>query len=159
MSKIHPCIWFKDEAEEAAKHYSAIFPNSKIDRVYISPIDTPGNKAGDVLLVDFTIGGQKAQALNGGQHFPHSYAISLVFECQDQAELDRVWDALIAGGGAPEQCGWLKDRYGMSWQIVPKGMDHYLSGEDPAASARAFGAVMEMVKLDLATIDKAFRGA
>jgi len=157
MSKITPCLWYKDEAEEAACFYTSIFPDSHIDSSYRSLVDSPGGKAGDLMLVEFTIGGQKMQALNGGMHFEYTHAISMVFECEDQAELDRIWDALLAGG-EPEQCGWLRDRYGMNWQIVPKGMAQYLSASDPAASTRAMAAVTQMVKLDIASIESAYAG-
>jgi predicted 3-demethylubiquinone-9 3-methyltransferase (glyoxalase superfamily) len=158
MSKITPCLWHKDEALDAALFYTAIFPDSHIEDRYKSWIDTPGNKAGDLMMVEFTIGGQQMQALNGGRHFDYTHAISMSFVCQDQPELDRIWDALLEGGSA-EQCGWLKDRYGMSWQIIPKGMGQYLGGSDPEGARRAMAAMMKMIRIDIAALEQAYRGA
>ena len=118
MSKISPCLWFDGEAEEAAKFYVSLLPNSRIERVQKNVMDSPGGKAGTVLVVDFTLAGQRFMALNGGTRFEYTHAISFKIDCADQAEVDRLWDALSAGGRT-EQCGWLKDRYGISWQIVP----------------------------------------
>src|SRR5919108_3856099 len=115
MSKISPCLWFDSEAEEAANFYVSLLPNSRIDRVQKNVTDSPGGKAGTVLVVDFTLAGQRFMALNGGMRFEYTHAISFHIGCADQAEVDRLWDALSAGGKV-EQCGWLKDRYGVSWQ-------------------------------------------
>src|SRR4026209_1907324 len=116
MTKITPCLWFDGQAEEAAKFYTEIFPNSSIDKISRSPADNPGPPAGAVLTVDFTLDGSRFIALNGGPDFHFSEAIAFSIDCEDQAEVDRYWDALIDGGGEPSQCGWLKDRFGLSWQ-------------------------------------------
>src|SRR5258707_15207914 len=116
MSKIAPCLWFAEEAEEAAKFYVSLLPDSRIDAVQKSLIDTPSGKAGKVLVVQFTLAGQEYMALNGGMRFEYTNAISFKVDCADQAEVDHLWNGLTAGGGSPGQCGWLKDRYGVSWQ-------------------------------------------
>ncbi len=156
--KIAPCLWFDRHAEEAAMFYTAIFPDSRIDHVQRSPIDYPGGKAGDVILVEFTLAGQRYQALNGGPHHPFTDAISLSVTCQDPAEVDRYWDALTAEGGTAVMCGWLKDKYGVSWQIVPEAMMAMMRDADPAKSKRAMEAMMHMVKLDIAALQRAFDG-
>jgi predicted 3-demethylubiquinone-9 3-methyltransferase (glyoxalase superfamily) len=158
MSKIAPCLWFADEAEEAAKFYVSLLPDSRIDKVQKSPIDTPSGKAGKVLVVQFTLAGQEYMALNGGMRFEYTNAISFKVDCADQAEVDHLWDGLTAGGGSPGQCGWLKDRYGVSWQIVPSAMMRYLGGSDHAGAQRAMAAMMKMTKLDIATLHKAYEG-
>jgi predicted 3-demethylubiquinone-9 3-methyltransferase (glyoxalase superfamily) len=156
MSKIAPCLWFADEAEEAAKFYVSLLPDSRIDKVQKSPIDTPSGNAGKVLVVQFTLAGQEYMALNGGMRFEYTNAISFKVDCADQAEVDHLWDGLTAGGGSPGQCGWLKDRYGVSWQIVPSAMMRYLGGSDHAGAQRAMAAMMKMTKLDIATLQKAY---
>ena len=152
MSRITPCLWFKDQAEEAARFYTSILPDSRVDAVHRSPIDTPGGKTGSVMLVEFTLAGQKFQALNGGMDAEQSLAVSMAFEAHDQEELDRVWDALLAGG-KPIECGWLLDRYGLHWQIVPDMFGRFMS--DPAKAKAAMTEVFKMVKIDVATIEKA----
>jgi predicted 3-demethylubiquinone-9 3-methyltransferase (glyoxalase superfamily) len=156
MSKIAPCLWFADEAEEAAKFYVSLLPDSRIDKIQKSSIDTPSGKAGKVLVVQFTLAGQEYMALNGGMRFEYTNAISFKVDCADQAEVDHLWDGLTAGGGSPGQCGWLKDRYGVSWQIVPSAMMRYLGGSDHAGAQRAMAAMMKMTKLDIATLQKAY---
>jgi predicted 3-demethylubiquinone-9 3-methyltransferase (glyoxalase superfamily) len=158
MSKIAPCLWFADEAEEAAKFYVSLLPDSRIDKVQRSPIDTPSGKAGSVLVVQFTLAGQEYMALNGGVRLEYTNAISFKIDCADQAEVDRLWEGLTAGGGAPSQCGWLKDRYGVSWQIVPSAMMQFLGGSDRAGAQRAMAAMMKMGKLDIAMLQKAYDG-
>jgi predicted 3-demethylubiquinone-9 3-methyltransferase (glyoxalase superfamily) len=158
MSKIAPCLWFADEAEEAAKFYVSLLPDSKIDKVQKTPSDYPGGKAGNVLLVLFTLAGQEYMALNGGSPPEYTHAISFKVDCADQAEVDRLWSGFIEGGGEHSQCGWLKDRYGVSWQIVPSIMPGLLGGPDRAASQRAMAAMMQMTKLDIATLQKAYDG-
>jgi predicted 3-demethylubiquinone-9 3-methyltransferase (glyoxalase superfamily) len=158
MSKIAPCLWFANEAEEAAKFYVSLLPDSRIDKVQRSPNDYPGGKAGGVLVVSFTLAGQEYMALNGGMRFEYTNAISFKIDCADQAEVDRLWEGLTAGGGAPGQCGWLKDRYGVSWQIVPSAMMRFLGGSDRAGAQRAMAAMMKMAKLDIATLQKAYDG-
>jgi predicted 3-demethylubiquinone-9 3-methyltransferase (glyoxalase superfamily) len=158
MSKITPCLWFDGQAEEAANFYASLLPDSRVDRIVRSPSDTPSGPAGMVLLVEFTLAGQPFQGLNGGPQFPFTEAVSFTIECEDQKEVDRLWDALTADGGKPVACGWLKDRYGLPWQIVPKAMLRMLGGNDPAATKRAFEAMTNMVKLDVAELERAYRG-
>ncbi len=158
MSKITPCLWFDGQAEDAANFYVSLLPDSRVDRVNRAPADTPSGPAGMVLLVEFTLAGQSFQSLNGGPQFPFTEAVSFSIACEDQAEVDRLWDALTADGGKPVQCGWLKDRYGLSWQIVPKAMGKLMAGSDPAGSKRAMQAMLKMVKLDIAELERAYRG-
>jgi predicted 3-demethylubiquinone-9 3-methyltransferase (glyoxalase superfamily) len=157
MSKISPCLWFDGEAEEAAKFYVSLLPDSRIEKVQKNTVDSRAGKAGSVLVVEFTLAGQRFMALNGGKPFDFTHAISFKIDCADQAEVDRYWDALSAGGSV-EQCGWLKDRYGVSWQIVPTALVQYLGGPDAAGSQRAMQAMMQMVKLDIAGLKKAYQG-
>jgi predicted 3-demethylubiquinone-9 3-methyltransferase (glyoxalase superfamily) len=157
MSKISPCLWFDGEAEEAAKFYVSLLPDSRIDKVQKNPVDSPAGKAGSVLVVEFTLAGQRFMALNGGTRFEYTHAISFKIDCADQAEVDRLWDALSEGGKV-EQCGWLKDRYGVSWQIVPPALVQYLGGPDPAGARRAMQAMLGMVKLDIAGLKRAYEG-
>lgn len=156
--KIAPCLWFVDNAETAARFYTSVFPNSSIDKVHKAAVDTPGTKAGSVLFVEFTLAGQRYQALNGGPHDAFNDAISLSVDCADQAEVDRYWSALTADGGKPVQCGWLKDKYGLSWQIVPHRLLELMADPDSAKSKRAFEAMLKMVKIDIAAIEKAANG-
>ena len=158
MSKISPCLWFDGEAEEAANFYVSLLPNSRIERVLKNLVDAPSGKAGTVLVVEFTLAGQSYLALNGGTRFEYTHAISFFIDCVDQAEIDRLWDALSANGGSVEQCGWLKDRYGVSWQIVPAVLMTYLSGPDAAGAQRTMRAMLEMVKLDIEGLRKAYEG-
>jgi len=157
MSKIAPCLWFAHEAEEAAKFYVSLFPDSRIDHVQKNLVDTPAGKADQVLVVGFTLAGQRFMALNGGTRFEFTHAISLEVDCTDQAEVDRLWEGL-ADGGAIEQCGWLRDRYGVSWQIVPTVLGKLLADPDPAKAARVMQALMQMVKLDVAGLQAAYYG-
>lgn len=156
--KIRNCLWFVDEAEEAAKFYTSIFPNSSIDHVQRSPVDTPGTKAGLVLLVEMTLSGQSYLLLNGGQHDKFNDAISLMVDCADQAEVDRYWSALTADGGKPVMCGWLKDKYGVSWQIIPRRLTDLIADPDSAKAKRAMEAMMTMVKIDVAALEAAAAG-
>jgi len=157
MSKISPCLWFDGEAEEAANFYVSLLPDSRIEKVQKNPVDSPAGKAGSVLVVEFTLAGQRFMALNGGTRFEYTHAISFKIDCADQPEVDRLWDAL-SDGGSVEQCGWLKDRYGVSWQIVPTALVQYLGGPDPACAQRAMQALMGMVKLDIAGLKRAYEG-
>ena len=157
MSKIAPCLWFAHEAEEAAKFYVSLFPDSRIDHVQKNLVDTPAGKADQVLVVSFTLAGQRFMALNGGTRFEFTHAISLEVDCIDQAEVDRLWDGL-ADGGVIEQCGWLRDRYGVSWQIVPTVLSKLLADPDPAKAARVMQALMQMVKLDVTGLQAAYHG-
>lgn len=153
---ISPCLWFDREAEEAARFYVSVFPDSRIDRVSRSPADYPGGKAGDVLVVAFTLAGQSYQALNGGPHDLFNDAISLAVSCRDQNEVDHFWAALTAAGGMPVQCGWLKDRYGVSWQIVPEALPQMLADKDALRARRVMEAMLNMVKLDIDTLQRAY---
>jgi predicted 3-demethylubiquinone-9 3-methyltransferase (glyoxalase superfamily) len=159
MSKISPCLWFDGEAEEAANFYVSLLPDSKIEQVQRNSIDSPAGKAGSVLVVEFTLAGQRFMALNGGTRFEYTHAVSFKIDCADQAEVDRLWDALLANGGQAERCGWLKDRYGLSWQIVPTALPKYLGGADRAGAQRAMQAMLGMVKLDIEGLKKAYEGA
>jgi predicted 3-demethylubiquinone-9 3-methyltransferase (glyoxalase superfamily) len=158
MSKIAPCLWFNGEAEEAAKLYVSLLPDSRIDKVQHNLVDSPSGKAGSVLVVHFTLAGQEFMALNGGTRFEHTHAISFKIDCADQAEVDRLWDALTGNGGSAVQCGWLKDRFGISWQIVPSVLPKLLGGSDRAGAERAMQAMMGMVKLDIAGLQQAYDG-
>src|SRR2546428_7133385 len=146
-SKITPCLWFDGKAEEAAKFYTSLFPNSRIDKINRSPADTPRGPAGIVLTVDFTVAGQPFIGLNGGPDFKFTEAVSFSIDCADQAEGDKYWDALIAGGGEPSVCGWLKDRFGPSWQGVPR-QDRRVKGEPGSpAPERADATALHMTNI------------
>jgi len=154
VSKIAPCLWFDGEAEAAAKFYVSLLPGSRIDHVQRNVTDSPGGKAGTVLIVAFTLAGQRFLALNGGTRFEYTHAISFQVDCADQAEVDRLWDGLSAGGST-ERCGWLRDRYGVSWQIVPTVLPQLLGDPDPAKAQRVMQAMLQMVKLDIAGLKAA----
>jgi predicted 3-demethylubiquinone-9 3-methyltransferase (glyoxalase superfamily) len=158
MSKISPCLWFDGEAEEAANFYVSLLPDSRIDHVQKNVTDSPAGKAGTVLVVDFTLAGQRFMALNGGTRFEYTHAISFSVDCADQTEVDRLWDAL-SEGGTTEQCGWLKDRYGVSWQIVPTALSQLLADPDPAKAQRVMQAMLKMTKIDIAALESAHAGA
>lgn len=152
MPKITPFLWFDHQAEEAATLYTSLFPNSKVTDVQRNTAGGPGPE-GAVLVVQFELDGQQFTALNGGpQHFAFNESVSFVVDCKDQAEVDHYWDSLIAGGGEPSQCGWLKDRYGLSWQIVPTVLNELLADPDPQRSSRAMQAMLKMSKLDIAEL-------
>jgi predicted 3-demethylubiquinone-9 3-methyltransferase (glyoxalase superfamily) len=157
MSKIAPCLWFDGEAEEAAKFYVSLLPDSRIDHVQRNMTDSPAGKAGTVLIVKFTLAGQRFLALNGGTRFEYTHAISFQVDCTDQAEVDRLWDSL-SDGGSVERCGWLKDRYGVSWQIVPSALPRLLGDPDPVKAQRVMQAMLQMVKLDVAGLEAAHAG-
>ena len=158
MSKISPCLWFDGQAEEAAAFYTSLFPNSRIERVNRSPGETPSGPEGMVLSVDLTIDDESFIALNGGPDFQFNEAISFSIDCADQAEVDRYWDALIVDGGEPSVCGWLKDRFGVSWQVVPRVLPEYLRSQDRAAAKRALDAMLQMTKLDVEKLRAAYEG-
>jgi predicted 3-demethylubiquinone-9 3-methyltransferase (glyoxalase superfamily) len=158
MSKIAPCLWFNGEAEEAANFYVSLLPDSRIDHIQRSPVDNPGGKAGSVLVVSFTLAGQEYMALNGGTRVEYTHAISFKIDCVDQAEVDRLWDGLSSNGGQTLQCGWVRDRYGVSWQVVPTVMLQWLGGPDAAGAKRAMQAMMGMTKLDIAELRRAYEG-
>jgi predicted 3-demethylubiquinone-9 3-methyltransferase (glyoxalase superfamily) len=154
MQKITPFLWFDKEAESAARFYVSLLPNSRIDRVMRSPADTPSGPAGSVLTVDFTLAGTKFVALNGGPEFPFTEAVSFQIACENQAEVDRLWSALL-DGGSESQCGWLKDRFGLSWQVTPSRLIELLNDPDPGRARRAMEAMMTMQKIVIADLDRA----
>jgi predicted 3-demethylubiquinone-9 3-methyltransferase (glyoxalase superfamily) len=158
VDKISPCLWFDGVAEEAAQFYVSIFPDSRIDSVDRAPGDTPSGPKGSVLTVDFTIAGRSYIGLNGGPDFTFNEAISLSVDCDDQAEVDRYWDALQADGGEASVCGWLKDRFGVSWQVVPRRLTELLSDPDPAAARRVMQAMLGMRKIEIAELERAAAG-
>jgi len=155
--KIFPHFWYVSEAEDAAKFYASIFPDSRVDRVVPLPVDSPSGPAGSVKIVDFTLFGKRFQAMSAGPLDPFNHAISMVVLCEDQAELDKYWSALLNGGQA-EACGWLKDRYGVSWQIVPRMMDDWMADTNVERAKRVANAMLKMVKLDVATLKAAHDG-
>jgi 2-polyprenyl-6-hydroxyphenyl methylase/3-demethylubiquinone-9 3-methyltransferase len=152
------CLWFDKNAEAAAKFYAATFPDSSVGTVHRAPGDYPSGKAGDVLTVEFTVCGMPCIGLNGGPEFKHSEAFSFQIATDDQAETDRLWHAVVGNGGQESQCGWCKDRWGLSWQITPRALIDALAAPDPAAARRAFEAMMTMRKIDIAAIEKALAG-
>ncbi|MDO1558315.1 VOC family protein [Brevundimonas sp. 2R-24] len=156
--KIISVLWFDGDGLEAAEFYCSLLPDSRIDRIVRAPADNPSTPAGAVLVVDFTLAGQKYSALNGGPHFKFTEAVSFMVVTEDQAENDRLTDALSAVPEA-EQCGWVKDRWGLSWQITPRRMLELLADPDPARSKRAFEAMMTMKRIDIAAVEQAVAGA
>lgn len=157
--KLTTCLWFNGQARQAAQFYTSIFPESSMGNNWIAPTDTPGNQQGEEVVVDFTIFGQPFIGLNGGPQFPHSEAISFQIPCKDQAEVDHYWEILTADGGQESQCGWLKDKFGISWQVTPTGMEQYLGGSDPAGAQAATQAMLQMKKIDLAKMKEAYEAA
>lgn len=157
MSALATCFWFDRDAEEAARFYVSLIPHSRIDAVFPYASDGPGGSAGGPMLVEFTLGGQRFQALNGGPQFPFTPAASIAVTCADQPEVDRLWDALCEGG-SPGRCGWLTDRYGVSWQIVPRALGEMLQSGDRTASRRVTQALLAMTKLDGDALRAAFEG-
>jgi predicted 3-demethylubiquinone-9 3-methyltransferase (glyoxalase superfamily) len=158
VKQITPHLWFTDKAEEAARFYCAIFPNSHVDRVTTSPADTPSGPAGSVVMVDFTLNGQQFMALSAGPLDPFNHAVSFVVNCESQEEVDRYWEALLKGGN-PEQCGWLKDRYGVSWQVVPTVLKAMIDDADRQRAKRVIEAMLKMVKLDITELRRAYETA
>ncbi len=155
-SKIYTHFWYAREAEEAAGFYASIFPDSRVDRVTPLMSESPGAPASSVKVVDFTLFGQRFQAISAGPHHEFNDAISIVVSCEDQAELDRYWSALLKGGGKAQACGWLIDRFGLRWQIVPAILDEWMRDTDPARSKRVTDALLKMVKLDIAALEEAY---
>ena len=156
-SKITPCLWFDGRAEEAANFYASILPDSRVDAVHRAPGDYPSGKAGDALLVEFTLMGQPFTGLNGGPMFKFNEAVSFQIPVETQAEVDRLSDALSAVPAA-EQCGWVKDRYGLSWQIVPRQLTRLITDANQVRARRAFDAMMRMKRIDIAAIERAADG-
>ena len=157
MQKIVTFLWFDNQAEEAANHYVSLFANSKINSVTRYGDAGPGPK-GTAMLVTFTLEGQEFYALNGGPMFHFTEAISLYVSCQTQQEVDTLWSKLLAGGGEESQCGWLKDKYGLSWQIIPTALQRVLGDNDPVKAGRAMKAMLKMQKIDIQALEDAFEG-
>jgi len=159
MAKITPCLWFDGKAQEAAEFYVTLLSDSQVDKVWRSPAETPSGPAGMVLTVDFTLAGQPFQGLNGGPDFNFNEAISFVIDCEDQAEVDRLWDTLSANGGEPGPCGWLKDRFGVSWQIVPRQLNEMLQDPDKDRARRAMESMLKMGKIEVDELRRAAEAA
>ena len=155
---IATCLWFDGKAEEAANFYAATFPESRVESVNRSPLDYPDGRAGDVITVEFNVLGQDFLGLNGGPRFTFDEAVSFQVYTDDQAETDRLWNAISQDGGAESQCGWCKDKFGLSWQITPRRLMEMMTSSDAAASKRAMGAMMEMQKIDIAVLEAAYAG-
>ena len=162
FQRIVPCLWFNTEGEDAARYYTGIFPNSKIlgeNRYTEAGKEVHGRPAGSVMIVEFVLDGQKFTALNGGPHFKFNEAVSLQVMCDSQEEVDYYWEKLTAGGDpTAQQCGWLKDRFGLSWQVVPTEVTKLLSDPDSAKTGRVMNAVLQMKKIDIEALRRAYRG-
>ncbi len=158
MAKIVPHLWFADRAEEAARLYVSLLPDSHIDSVMTMPAESPSGPPGSVEVVAFTLAGQPFMALKAGPLDPFNHAVSFIINCDTQEEVDRLWDAL-SDGGTTERCGWLKDRYGLSWQIVPTALSKLMKDKDPERGRRVAEAMLKMVKFDVAGLKRAYEGA
>ncbi|MGA0611113.1 VOC family protein [Caldimonas sp. KR1-144] len=158
MQKITPFLWYAKEAEEAATFYTALFPDSRIKSVTKMPSESPSGPPGSVTIVEFLLFGQPFTAMSAGPLDPFNHAVSFVVSCEDQAEVDRYWDGLLQGGGTPEQCGWLRDRFGVCWQIVPRQLMELMNDPDRARARRATDAMLKMVKIDIAALQAAAAG-
>jgi predicted 3-demethylubiquinone-9 3-methyltransferase (glyoxalase superfamily) len=156
-SKIFTHLWYAHDAEQAAQLYASIFPDSRVDSVSALPADSPSGPAGSVKVVDFTLLGQRFKAMSAGPHHDFNDAISIVVMCDDQDELDRYWNALLEGGGKPQACGWLIDRFGLRWQIVPTALERLMSGSHGRRARKVVDAMLTMVKLDIAVLEQAAR--
>ena len=157
-SKNTICLWYDHDAEDAARFYAKTFPDSAVGAVMRAPGDFPSGKKGDVLTVEFTVAGIPCVGLNGGSAFKHSEAFSFQIATEDQAETDRLWNAIVSNGGQESACGWCKDKWGLSWQITPRALLDAITDPDRAAAQRAFAAMREMKKIDIAAIEAARRG-
>jgi predicted 3-demethylubiquinone-9 3-methyltransferase (glyoxalase superfamily) len=158
MNRNTVCIWYDGAAAEAADFYARTFPDTSVTASYRAPADYPSGKEGDVLTVEFTLMGVPCIGLNGGPEFKHSEAFSFQVATETQEETDRLWDAIVSNGGQESQCGWCKDRWGLSWQITPRALTEAIADPDPAVRKRAFVAMMGMKKIDIAAIEAARRG-
>lgn len=156
--KLTTCLWFDQNGREAAEFYVKHFPDSKMLSQWTTPVETPGNQPNTEVTIEFEIFGQRFMALNGGPLFPHSEAISFVIPCQNQEEVDHYWELLTKDGGEESQCGWLKDKFGISWQVTPVEMGKYLGGPDQAGRMRATQAMLSMKKLVIAELKAAYEG-
>ncbi|MFJ4067598.1 VOC family protein [Pseudomonas sp. NPDC089996] len=152
------CLWFDQDAEQAANFYARTFPDSKVIAVHPAPADYPSGKAGDVITVEFSVMGIPCVGLNGGDAFKHCEAFSFQVSTEDQAETDRLWHAIVSNGGSESQCGWCKDKWGISWQITPRILIEAIANPDKAAAKRAFDAMLTMRKIDVAKIEAALKG-
>ncbi len=150
-----PHLWYVDQAEEAARFYASVIPNSSIDRVTRLPAETPSGPPGAVTIVEFTLAGAPMMAMSAGPHHPFNDAISLMLICDTQDEIDTIWNGLLAGGGSPVQCGWLKDRFGVSWQVTPRCIGEMIADPDRQKATRVTQALMAMIKIDIATLKAA----
>jgi predicted 3-demethylubiquinone-9 3-methyltransferase (glyoxalase superfamily) len=157
VSKSTICLWFEHDAEEAARFYTGIFPNSRLGAIHKAPSDYPNGKAGDVLTVEFVVAGIPCIGINGGPMFKHSEAFSFQISTEDQEETDRYWNAIVSNAGLESQCGWCKDKWGISWQITPRVLTEAMA-QGGSVAKRAFDAMMPMQKIDVATIQAAARG-
>ncbi len=155
-AKIFPHLWYSTEAVEAAQFYVSLFPDSRVDRVTSLTSESPSGPPASVKVVDFTLLGQRFQAISAGPHHEFNDAISLVVLCEDQAEIDRYWNALLAGGGKEQACGWLIDRFGLRWQIVPAVLEEMMDDKDPVRSKRVTDELLKMVKIDIAALENAY---
>jgi predicted 3-demethylubiquinone-9 3-methyltransferase (glyoxalase superfamily) len=158
QQKIVPHIWYAKEAEEAARFYASIFPNSRVDRVTTLPTDSPSGPAGSVAVVEFTLFGQSFMAISAGPHHEFNDAVSFLVNCDSQQEIDRYWDAILANGGKAVACGWINDKYGLRWQISPTVLGEMLTDKDKAKARRAADEMMKQVKFDIAKLEAAYRG-
>ncbi len=152
------CLWYDNDAEDAANFYASTFPDSRVTAVHKAPADYPSGKTGDVITVEFTVMGIPCIGLNGGKAFSHSEAFSFQVATDSQEETDRYWDAIVGNGGSESVCGWCKDRWGVSWQISPRVLTQAVASPDRALAKRAFEAMLQMGKIDIATIEKAIKG-
>jgi predicted 3-demethylubiquinone-9 3-methyltransferase (glyoxalase superfamily) len=157
-TKIFTHLWYAKDADHAASFYASIFPDSRVERVWTLPTESPSGPAGAVKIVDFALFGQRFQAMTAGPHHDFNDAISIVVSCDDQAELDRYWNKLLEGGGQPQACGWLIDRYGVRWQVVPARLDELMMDTDLVRAKRVADALLKMVKLDIAALEQASQG-
>ena len=158
MAKNTICLWYDKDAEAAARFYARTFPDSTVGAIHRAPSDYPSGKEGDVLVVEFTVAGIPCIGLNGGPQFRHNEAFSFQISTENQEETDRYWNAIVGNGGEESACGWCKDKWGLSWQITPRALMDAIADPDPKAAKRAFEAMMEMRKIDIAAIEKARRG-
>jgi predicted 3-demethylubiquinone-9 3-methyltransferase (glyoxalase superfamily) len=158
QKKIVPHLWYAHEAVEAARFYTSLFPDSRVDRVSSLPTESPSGPAGSVDIVEFTLFGQPFSAMSAGPHHNFNDAISLMVHCESQAELDKYWDAILKHGGKPQACGWISDKYGVSWQIVPTALLGMMADPDKAKARRAAEEMMRQVKFDIAKLEAAFNG-
>jgi predicted 3-demethylubiquinone-9 3-methyltransferase (glyoxalase superfamily) len=155
VSRIIPTLWFDHDAEAAAHFYVSLLPDSRVEQVNRAPLDVPGRRTGEVLTVILRLAGQRVCLLNGGPSFPHSQAFSMMIETEDQAETDRLWQALTADGGEPNVCGWCRDRWGVFWQVTPRRLLELMADPDPARARRAMEAMMTMARIDIAALEAA----